>query len=126
MEENKIGIIKIKAGLSSISMAVLAIQHLVGLFSDVPSVSYIPLVVTFFTVFISTIGTKETVGIRWVSLITTIVIFLMGCILFYVHSYGIQISGKVNLCVARFMFGIIGIATLLLCILYIKQMQELE
>ena len=126
MEENKINVNKIKVGLSSISMGVLAIQHLVGLFSAFPNVSYIPLSVTFFTIFFGTIGIKETKEIKWVSLITTLIIVLVGCILFYMHSYEIPVSQKVNLYLAKCMFAIIGIAALILCVLYVKRMQELE
>lgn len=48
MEEKKIGIDKIKAVLSMASMALLSIQHFVGLFADGVRVSYIPLVNYFF------------------------------------------------------------------------------
>lgn len=126
MEETKISVNKIKVGLSSVSMGILAIQHLVGFFSGSPTVSYIPLSVTFFTIFVGTIGLKETNLIKRASLLTTIFIALVGCILFYMNSYGIQVGEKCNLCIGKFMFLVIGLASLLLCILYVKRMQELE
>lgn len=53
MEEKKIGIDKIKAVLSMTSMVLLSIQHFVGLFANSVNISYIPLSITFLTIFIS-------------------------------------------------------------------------
>lgn len=69
---------------------------------------------------------KETDLIKRASLLTTIFIVLVGCILYYINSYGIQVSEKCNFYIGKFMFLVIGLASLVLCILYVKRMRELE
>lgn len=89
MEEKKVSIDKIKAILSMVSMALLAIQHFVGLFADNVNVSYIPLSITFLTIFIGTMDADKMKGIKWVSLTATVLIVLAGCIIYTVQNYGI-------------------------------------
>lgn len=126
MEEKKIGIDKIKAVLSMASMALLSIQHFVGLFADSVNISYIPLSITFLTIFIGTMGADKTKGIKWVSLVATVLIVLAGCILYTVQNYGISINENIYSVYIKIMFGCIGVLSLILSILYIKQISELE
>lgn len=128
MEEKKIGIDKIKAVLSMASMALLSIQHFVGLFADGVRVSYIPLSITFLTIFIGTIDTDKTKGIKYMSLVATVLIVLAGCILYTIQNYGINIneSSIIYGGYVKIMFGCIGVLSLILSILYIKRIIELK
>lgn len=126
MGEKRIGIDKIKAILSTVSMALLSIQHFVGLLADSVSVSYIPLSITFLTIFIGTMDADKVKGIKWVSLVATVLIILMGCIVYTVQSYGITIDENIYGVYTKIMFGCIGVLSLILSILYIKRICELE
>lgn len=126
MEEKKISIDKIKAMLSMVSMALLSIQHFVGLFADNVNISYIPLSVTFLTIFIGTMGANKTKGIKWVSLVATVLIVLAGCILYTVQNYSINIDESIYSIYIKIMFICIGLLSLILSILYIKRICELE
>lgn len=126
MGENKISIDKIKAILSMASMALLAIQHFVGLFADKIYISYIPLSITFLTIFINSISVRKMEGIRKISLIATILIILAGCILYTIQNYGISINKHIYGIYVKIMFGCIGTLSLFLSILYTKQINELE
>jgi hypothetical protein len=126
MEEKKISIDKIKAILSMLSMALLSIQHLVGLIADNASVSYIPLTITFLTIFISSLDTKETKWIRKTSFAATVLIVLPGCILYTIQSYGISINESVYGKYIKVMFLCIGLLSLILSVLYIKRIRELK
>ena len=126
MEEKKIGIDKIKAVLSMASMALLSIQHFVGLFADSVNISYIPLSITFLTIFIGTMGADKTKGIKWISLIATVLIVLCGCIIYTIQGYGIYIDDKFNKIYIKVVFGCIGVLSLILSILYIKRICELK
>lgn len=126
MEEKNISITKIKALLSMISMALLAIQHFVGLFVDDISISYIPLSVTFLTIFIGSMEASKEKGIRIVSLIATVLIILAGVIIYNIQSYDINMN---EICFAFYlkgMFSCIGGLSLILSVLYIKRIIELE
>ncbi len=126
MEEKKIGIDKIKAILSMASMALLAIQHFVGLAADSVSVSYIPLSITFLTIFIGTMDVEKETGIKWVSLAASVLIILIGCIVYTVQSYDIAVDENIYIVYTKFMFGCIGALSLALSILYVKRIRELE
>lgn len=126
MEEKKIGTGKIKAVLSMVSMALLAIQHFVGLFADSVNVSYIPLLITFLTIFIGTMDTDKTKGIKWVSLLATGIISLAGCIVYTVQNYNISIGESIHSIYTKIMFGCIGVLSLSLGVLYVKRISELE
>lgn len=126
MGEKKISIQQVKAILSMISMALLAIQHYVGVLADNISVSYIPLVVTFVTIFIGAMDMENSRGIKRVSLIATVLVALAGCIIYTIQSYGIKMDDDIYKLYIKGMF--LGIATLslLLSILYIKRICELK
>ena len=126
MEEKKISIAQIKAILSMVSMALLAIQHFVGLIANNISVSYIPLSITFLTIFIGTMGIDKEKGIRCISLIATVLIILAGIIIYTVQGYGINIDEKCYNFYVKIMFGCIGLLSLILSILYIKRISELK
>lgn len=126
MRNNKISVDKIKALLSTLSMALLAIQHFVGLLADSISISYIPLLITFLTIFIGAMDTDKIKEIKWVSLFAAILIILTGCILYTIQQYGININDNINNIYTKIMFGLIGILSLVLSILYVKQICELE
>lgn len=126
MEEKKISIDKIKAVLSMASMALLSIQHFVGLLADSVNISYIPLLITFLTIFIGTMDADKTKGIKWVSLVATVLIALAGCVLYTVQNYGISINESIYSVYIKIMFGCIGVLSLVLSILYIKRISELE
>ena len=59
MEEKTFSVEQIKAVLSVLSMAVLSIQHFVGLLATTVSISYIPLSITFLTIFVGSWDKKE-------------------------------------------------------------------
>lgn len=126
MEEKKISIEKIKAVLSMASMALLSIQHFVGLFANDITVSYIPLSITFFTIFIGTMGTDKIKEIKWVSLLATILIVFFGCIIYTMSGYDIIVDENLNKIYIKIMFGFIGVLSLVLSVLYIKRIRELE
>lgn len=126
MEAKKVSIDKIKAILSMVSMALLSIQYFVGLFADNVNISYIPLSITFLTIFIGTMDADKTKEIKWVSLIATVLIVLVGCILYTVQNYSININESIYSVYIKIMFICIGLLSLILSILYIKQMCELE
>ncbi len=126
MEEKNISITKIKALLSMISMALLAIQHFVGLFVDDISISYIPLSVTFLTIFIGSMEASKEKGIRIVSLIATVLIILAGVIIYNIQSYDINMNEKCFAFYLKGMFSCIGGLSLILSVLYIKRIIELE
>lgn len=126
MGDKKISIEKIKAVLSMASMALLSIQHFVGLLAESIDVSYIPLSITFFTIYIGSMDVDEEKVIREVSLAATVLIVFLGCILYTALSYGIVINGEFDACYTKVMFAIIGILSLILSILYIKRIRELE
>lgn len=118
---NKISTEKIKAVLSMVSMALLAIQHIVGIFAENVNISYIPLSVTYFTIFIGSYGDKDCKIIRRTSLAGVILIVLAGAIILTLSNYGISMSTQVNEIYTKIMFGIIGVISLILSILYIKR-----
>lgn len=124
--DKKVGIEKIKAILSMGSMALLSIQHFVGLFADNVSVSYLPLAITFFTIFIGTLGEESTKAIKWVALFGTIIIVLPGCILYTIQTYSINIPENVYTAYIKIIFCIIGVLALVLSIMFIKRIRELE
>lgn len=126
MGEKNISIDKIKAVLSMASMALLSIQHFVGLFAESVNVSYIPLSITFLTIFISTVGADKTKGIKRLSLAATVLIALAGCILYTVQNYGISIKENIYIVYVKIMFFCIGVLSLFLSILYIKRINELK
>jgi hypothetical protein len=126
MEEKKISIAQIKAILSMVSMSLLAIQHFVGLIANNVSVSYIPLSITFLTIFIGTMGTDKEKGIRLISLIATVLIFLAGIIIYTVQGYDISVDEKCYKIYVKIMFGCIGLLSLILSILYVKRISELK
>lgn len=126
MEEKKISIEKIKAVLSMVSMALLSIQHFVGLLANDISISYIPLSITFFTIFIGTIGTNKFKEIKWVSLVATVLIVLFGCIIYTMSGYDISVHENLNKIYIKIMFGCIGALSLALSVLYVKRIRELE
>lgn len=126
MNQNGIKIDIIKSILSTLSMAVLAIQHFVGLFAKGISVSYIPLTITFLTIFLATVETKEAKGIRRVSLIASVVMALVGCIIYTIVTYGIVIDTNIQQIYIKIMFGFIGVMSLILSILYIKRITEIK
>lgn len=125
MKEKTISIDKIKAILSMLSMTILAIQHFVWIFADDKNISYIPLVITFMTIFISSLDEEELKGIKWVALTAVILIGLSGCIIYTVISAGIGINEKFNEIYTKIMFGFIGMFCFILSILYIKRIREL-
>lgn len=124
MKEKNISIEKIKAILSMISMALLAIQHFVGLFANEINISYIPLSITFFTIFIGTIGVNKIKAIKWISLLTTVLIVLFGCIVYTISGYDIIIEETIHKIYMKIMFGCIGVLSLILSILYVRQICE--
>lgn len=126
MVEKKISVEKLKAILSMLSMAVLSIQHFVGIFADGVKVSYIPLTITFVTIFIGSIDMDKIKGIKWLSLIGAVLISLPGCIIYTVLNYGINIDANFDGIYTKIMYGCIGVLSLLLSILYIKRIRELE
>lgn len=126
MKEKTISIDKIKAILSMLSMTILTIQHFVWIFTDDKNISYIPLVITFMTIFISSLDEEELKGIKWVALTAVILIGLSGCIIYTVISAGIVINVKFNEIYTKIMFGFIGMFCFILSILYIKRIRELE
>ena len=126
MEKKKIGIDKIKAILSILSMALLTIQHFVGLFAENINVSYIPLSITFLTIFVSAMDTEGTDGIKKMSLATTILLVLSGCILYTIQNYGIHIDKNIYDAYNKVMFFLIGALSLTLSILYVKHLTKLE
>ena len=68
----------------------------------------------------------KTKGIKWVSLIATVLIVLAGCILYTVQNYSINIDESIHSVYIKIMFICIGFLSLILSILYIKRMCELE
>ncbi len=126
MQDYKISIYKIKAILSMVSMSLLSIQHFVGLFADGLDVSYIPLSVTFLTIFIGSMDADKMKDIRRVSLFLTILVAFSGCVLYTVNSYDISVDKGLHLFYNKFLFGCIGFFSLFLSILYIKSIRELE
>lgn len=119
--DNKISTERIKSVLSMISMALLAIQHIVGIFAENVNISYMPLSITYFTIFISSYGDKKCKVIGKTSLLGVIVIVLAGVIMITLSNYGISISAKKNEIYTKIMFGFIGVISLILSILYIKR-----
>lgn len=117
---------KLKAVFSVISTAFLAIQHFVGLFADKISISYIPLTVTFFTIYIGSMGRKELRLIRYVSCFAGILILLSGVIIYTIFSYHISLQGSIYNCYLRIMFFCIGVLSLFLGILYVKRVVEIK
>lgn len=126
MKEKSISIAKIKTLLSIISMALLAIQHFIGLFADDISISYIPLSVTFLTIFIGSIEISKEKGIRIVSLIATVIITLAGVIVYNIRNYDINMNEKFFVFYLKIMFLCIGVLSLALSVLYIKRFSELK
>lgn len=122
MNDNTISIEKIKACLSMLSMAVLSVQHIVGLWADKVQVSYIPLVITFFTIFIGTLGTNSK-AIRICSLIGFVIIGLPGMIMYMISYHKIDVSSFEPI-YTKILYGGIGGITLILAMLYIKKMNE--
>lgn len=94
--------------------------------ADNVSISYIPLSITFLTIFIGTMGEDKTKGIKWISLIATVLIVLCGCIIYTIQGYGIYIDDKFNKIYIKVVFGCIGVLSLILSILYIKRICELK
>lgn len=128
MEEKKISINieAIKAGLSMASMAVLCMQHFVGFFAANVKVAYIPLAITFMTFFIGNIGNEETKVIKWVSLGAFGLITISGCVKYFLMNYNISIEGNIEALWTKIMFGLIGVISLILSILYVKRIRQLE
>lgn len=125
MKEKTFSVELIKAVLSMLSMAALAIQHFVGVMAKEVNISYIPLSITFFTIFVGALDKKENKGIAYVSLIATSLIVLCGCIVYTFNIYGITMDATVVAGYNKIMFLSIGILSLILGILYVKRVREL-
>lgn len=122
MDNKKISVEKIKATLAMISMSLLTIQHWVGILAKDISISYIPLVVTYLTIFINSYSDEKSKGIKITSLTGIIVIAFAGVIMYTLSNYEIRVNATVNGIYTKIMFGIIGVISLILSILYIKRM----
>lgn len=125
MKNDKVSIDMIRAILSMLSMALLAIQHLVGICAENVHISYIPLFVTFLTVFISAWGVNGETWISRVSLFTTMIIMFSGIIVYYISEYNIDMYANFGF-YTKLMYAIIGILSLVLSILYIKRITEIK
>lgn len=126
MEEKTFSVEQIKAVLSVLSMAVLSIQHFVGLLATTVSISYIPLSITFLTIFVGSLDKKENTWIKRISLIATGLIILSGCIIYTINIYGISMNTTLFSIYTKLMFLCIGVLSLILSILYVKRVRELE
>ena len=126
MEEKTFSVEQIKAVLSVLSMAVLSIQHFVGLLATTVSISYIPLSITFLTIFVGSLDKKENTWIKRISLIATGLINLSGCIIYTINIYGISMNTTLFSIYTKLMFLCIGVLSLILSILYVKRVRELE
>ena len=82
--------------------------------------------ITFLTIFIGTMGTDKEKGIRLISLIATVLIFLAGIIIYTVQGYDISVDEKCYKIYVKIMFGCIGLLSLILSILYVKRISELK
>lgn len=114
----------IKSVLSMISLAVLAIQHYVGLWADNIQVSYIPLLITFSIIFTNTLGESSLKVIRYISLLGMICIAIAGIILYTMSGYEISLSLVAEQRYNRVLFFIIGTVSLSLSIFYVKRICE--
>lgn len=121
----KISIEKLKSALSIISMGLLSIQHFVGMFAPSIKVAYIPLCVTYFTIFINSLGNKNSKFLKGMSMISFLIVFIVGIIIYYIKDYGIKIQ-NINLIINKGMYMIIGINSLALAILYIWKLIRSE
>lgn len=127
MENKNISIEKIKSVVSMLSMTVLTIQYGIGMFTKEINIPYIPLIITFITIFINTLNNEEIKWIRITSFIGAIIIAISGCIIYTIcFVYEMDISDKINTYYSKTLCGIITIITLILSILYAKRTHEIE
>ena len=117
----KISLEVIKSFLSMCSLSILAIQHYTGLFANNIQVSYIPLLITFSTIFINTLGENDLKIIKNMSLVGAASVALSGIIFYTLDGYninlGLQIEQKCN----KILFAVIGTVSLALSIFYIRR-----
>lgn len=121
----KISLEKLKSALSIFSTGLLAIQHFVGVFAPNIKVAYIPLCVTYFTIFINSLGDKNSKALRIMSMISFSIILIVGITIYYIGDYGIKVQ-NINFMINRGMYVIIGISSLVLAILYIEKLTRSE
>jgi len=128
MGEDSIKIEKIKYFLSSLSMAVLAIQHLIGIFAkpDNIHISYVPLIITFSSFFIGSLESDKMKGIKYISAFGIFLVALVGIIILLLSEQGIKISGTTDIIINRVMFGFIGVISLILAILYVIRLPKVD
>lgn len=125
-KDKKISVEQLKSVLVIVSMALLTIQHGVGLFAKENSISYIPLLVSFVTIFVGTIGDDSAKYIRNVALAASFLIFVAGCIIYTINLNDIEISAIIIFYYQKIMYGFISVFSLLLSILYVKQLSKLN
>lgn len=126
MEKKEYSIDLLKAILTMFSTALLAVQHIVGLFAKNIEISYIPLSVTFLTIFIGSLGTDESKWIKRLSLIITILIVTCGCVIYSINGYNINMNEQYYFYYKKVVFFIIGILSLMLSITYINKICGLK
>lgn len=126
MEEKTVSTEKIKVCLLTCSLAILVVQHIVGLFAETIEVSYIPLMITFFTNFIATMDDEKTKAIKWVSLFGFIIMSLSAMVIYTLNQNKIVIPQNADIVYKKILFAIIATIAFVLCILYIKRICELN
>lgn len=126
MKNKKVSINKIKAIVSTVSMALLFIQHMVGLLADTAQITYIPLLITFVTIFISS---WDVTGERWiyrVSLAGAILMLVLGFIEYTLFTDGIEVADDIRKIYIQIVYCGISIISLTLSKLYTKRIHEVE
>lgn len=128
MGEKSIKIEKIKYFLSALSMAVLAIQHLIGIFAkpDNIHISYVPLIITFSSFFIGSFESDKMKNIKFMSAFGAISVSMVGIILLVLSEQDIKISVTADIIINRVMLGFIGVISLILAILYIIKLPKVD
>lgn len=121
MDDKTISIEKIKAALSVASLAVLTVQHSVALFNADAEISYIPLSITYLTIFINTLGEKKMKLIQRLSLSGFVLVALSGLVIYTVAGNELVLNEVVEQWRRIIMFLGIALISLGLCILYIKR-----
>ncbi len=117
----KISLEVIKSFLSMCSLSILAIQHYTGLFANNIQVSYIPLLITFSTIFINTLGENDLKIIKNISLVGAASVALSGIIFYTLDGYNINLGLQIQQKCYKILFAIIGTVSLALSIFYIRR-----
>ena len=105
-------------------MALLFIQHTVGLLDDTAQITYIPLLITFVTIFISSWNVTGEEWIYRVSLAGTILMLVLGFIEYTLFTDGIEVADNIRKIYIQIVYCGISIISLALSILYTKRMHE--